>query len=264
MRTTSIFVGSGGILVGGLSILFFWLYQGSNPSEVVPDYTVSQARMNDEGMLYEERSGIATQAEIPRVVLPESMSIPAVPFTMQAPNGEWSDPLFQDGCEEASLIMAAAWVNGTALTKAGVKRGIRDLSAFEVKQFGQAVDASLADTQFLLNTYFGITTSELRTAVVIDDIKRAVAEGKIVIVPTDGRKLKNPNFKQPGPARHMLVIVGYDADAKEFIVNDPGTRKGEGYRYPEDVLYEAILDYPTGNHVPVTSTDKGMLAVGKK
>ena len=96
-----------------------------------------------------------------------------------------------------------------------------------------------------------------------EDIKKALSENRLVIVPTDGQKLKNPNFTQPGPPRHMLVIVGYDDTTREFITNDPGTRKGEGYRYSQDVLYEAILDYPTGKHLPVTSSDKVMLTVGE-
>ena len=32
-----------------------------------------------------------------------------VPFTSQAPLAEWDDPLQQDGCEEASSLMAASW-----------------------------------------------------------------------------------------------------------------------------------------------------------
>jgi hypothetical protein len=114
----------------------------------------------------------------------------------------------------------------------------------------------------MLDQYYGVM-GEIQTDISIADIQEALANHRIVIVPTDGRKLKNPNFKQPGPTHHMVVIIGYDQQTKELITNDPGTRKGEGYRYPEMVLYSAILDYATGNHVPVTSTAKVMLTVGK-
>ena len=59
----------------------------------------------------------------------------------------------------------------------------------------------------------------------------------------------------------MLVVTGYDAEKKEFITNDPGTRKGAGYRYPEQVLFDAIREYPTGKHVPITINRKAMIIV---
>lgn len=197
------------------------------------------------------------------VIVPPAFLIPAVPFTVQAPLGQWQDPIYQDACEEASLAMARAWVQGKKLTKEGSTEEIKKLTLFERKKFGQAVDTSIEDTAWLLENYHGIRTGSVERGITIDDIKRALASEKIVIVPTDGRKLKNPNFKQPGPTRHMLVITGYESEKKIFIVNDPGTRKGEGYQYGEAVLYDAIIDYETGNHVPLTSTDKVMLVIGK-
>ena len=35
-----------------------------------------------------------------------------VPFSSQAPLSDWSDPKQQDACEEASALMAMAWVEG--------------------------------------------------------------------------------------------------------------------------------------------------------
>lgn len=194
-------------------------------------------------------------------VLPKQHLISAVPFTVQAPFAEWSNPIFQDACEEASIIMAQAWVEGTSLTKEQAKKDIEALAKYEKKQFGHAVDTSIEDTRSLLRDSLGVKNSEVQRGVTIADIQEALASERLVIIPTDGRKLKNPNFKQPGPSRHMLVIVGYDTETKEFIVNDPGTRKGEGYRYNQAVLYDAMLDYPTGKHAEAKSTDKVMLTV---
>lgn len=196
-------------------------------------------------------------------LLPEAYSIPDVPFTVQAPSGQWGDPIFQDACEEASVIMAEAWVRGSILTPAGVTEEIGQLAAWQKKIFGHSVDTSITDTARMLKEYYGVTAVSVETAVTLDAIQRALASDQVVIVPTDGRKLKNPNFTAPGPPRHMLVIVGYDTLAGEFITNDPGTRRGEGYRYPEATLYDAILDYPTGRHAEATSTDKVMLTVGR-
>src|SRR3989344_6679608 len=61
----------------------------------------------------------ATFTPTPRTsvtVYPKTSSTSAVlltvPFAAQAPFGEWSDPRQQDGCEEASTIMAMHWVRG--------------------------------------------------------------------------------------------------------------------------------------------------------
>lgn len=196
-------------------------------------------------------------------LLPPKVLIADVPFTVQAPDGQWSDPLFQDACEEASLLMADAWIRDIVLTKKESTERISSLAQYQKKLRGHSVDTSIDDTARLLKDFFEVTTGVVERGITVRDIKEVLANQQIVIVPTDGRKLKNPNFKQPGPSRHMLVLVGYDDATKEFMTNDPGTRKGEGYRYDQAVLFDAILDYATGRHEEVTSTDKVMLWVAR-
>src|SRR4051812_4227943 len=54
--------------------------------------------------------------------LPPRILLVGVPFTAQAPYGEWNDPKYGDGCEEASILMAAYWAKGqTSLPKATAK-----------------------------------------------------------------------------------------------------------------------------------------------
>lgn len=195
--------------------------------------------------------------------VPESSLIAGVPFTVQAPFGEWDDPISQNGCEEASLVMAEHWLSGKTLTKEIVKREIAALASYEKKRLGHSIDTSAEDTLKLFQDYYDIAAGEVRTDIGLADIGEALAAGSIVIVPADGRKLQNPYFTQPGPTTHMLVIFGYDAKTREFIVNDPGTRHGAGYRYDEDILYGAILDYPTGDHLPIRSVRKSMIVIGK-
>ena len=74
-----------------------------------------------------------------------------------------------------------------------------------------------------------------------EDLEKYLSLGNPIIVPAAGRLLGNPNFKAPGPLYHNLVLVGYDGET--IITNDPGTRKGEGYQYNLDVLYNAIHDF---------------------
>lgn len=231
--------------------------------EVADIQTPTPALQPVVSMLPSEES-IVVEAESEPVIplpAPKEYRIKEVPFTVQAPYAEWSNPIFQDACEEASLIMAAAWIEEKSLTKEGSKQTIAALAAYQTELRGHAIDTSIEDTRDLLKNFFEIETAIVQRDVTIDDIKEVLRTDSLVIVPTDGRKLKNPNFTAPGPPRHMLVIVGYDDVTNEFIVNDPGTRKGEGYRYQQSVLFDAILDYPTGDHVAATSTDKVMLTV---
>lgn len=198
---------------------------------------------------------------VPVPVIPTHHLIVGVPFTVQAPSANWSDPVFQDACKEASILMASTWVSGMTLTPRIAEARISALAQYQVKRFGHAVDTSIVDTESILHGFLMVETTEIKRGITATDIREALADERIVIVPTDGRKLKNPNFRAPGPPRHMLVIVGYDTVTDEFIVNDPGTRKGEGYRYPTAVIMDAILDYETGKHAPATSIDKVMLTV---
>lgn len=247
------------ILGGALGTFFFF------PGEMLPEEEATVSPGAEMPVVTEKKV-----VEVPTVPAPiikpklsESVSIPNVPFTVQAPLGEWHDPMFQDACEEASIIMVSAWRSGTSLTKEGAKKEIQALAQLQKKEFGHSIDTSIEDTRWLLQEFFAVDTSSVERGITIESMKEALAAERVVIVPTDGRKLKNPYFKQPGPTRHMLVIIGYDTTTQEFIVHDPGTRQGEGYRYDFDVLYEAILDYPTGDHVPATSADKVMLTVGR-
>lgn len=196
--------------------------------------------------------------------LPAKYYIENVPFSPQAPFARWSDPRQQDACEEMSAALAVYWARGKKLTKAEAEKTILDIAKFEAKKYKNYRDTSAADTaKRIIKEYFGHTNYEIRNNITINDIKTALSENKIVIVPTNGQWLKNPNFKRPGPERHMVVIRGYDSAKKTFTTNDPGTRKGENYIYNEKVLYNAIRDYPTGNHAPIKGVKKNMIVVWK-
>jgi hypothetical protein len=79
----------------------------------------------------------------------------------------------------------------------------------------------------------------------------------------NGQKLGNPYFSGAGPERHMLLVRGYDPIKKQFITNDPGTKRGENYRYSESTIMNSILVYPTGYHEPTDESLKGMIVVKK-
>lgn len=200
------------------------------------------------------------------IAAPEPAEYPllGVPFLSQAPFGDWQDPRQQDGCEEASVIMAMAWARGRTFNREDGLEKIFVLAAFQEENYGTYHDTSVADTiERLFFGYYDYPGASIREDITIADIKDELRRGRLIIVPADGQALGNPHFTAPGPERHMLVIKGYAPDKREFITNDPGTRNGESYRYAEAVLYNAVRDYPTGDHEPITAARKNMIVVEK-
>jgi hypothetical protein len=187
-----------------------------------------------------------------------------VPFFCQAPQANWADQRQQDGCEEASLLMAHAWLAKTALNAAEAEAEIIALSDWIQTVYYSGTEAfipdqSIADTALIFARYYGHRDWEVKRNITAGDIRAELASGNLVIVPTNGRLLANPNFTAPGPITHMLVITGYAGGA--FLTNDPGTRRGKGFPYPYEHLMNAIYDYPTGHHVPYVKTPTVMLVV---
>jgi hypothetical protein len=206
------------------------------------------------------------EAKTPKTQAPEAQKVVQdVPFLSQAPSAQWDDPIFQDGCEEASLLMAYAWSSGEPLpSQAQAEQKIRELSALAEKKFGPGVyDTSAEDTAQIFREYFKSQAITVQYDIALEDIHQALNDNKLVIVPANGQKLGNPNFTQPGPEHHMLVVIGYDPETEEFITNDPGTRRGASYRYPRETLFAAIRDYPTGHHESSSEETKTLLIVSK-
>lgn len=191
-----------------------------------------------------------------------------VPFVVQAPFGNWQDPIFQNGCEEAAMIMAFEWTEGTlAISAEEAQDEIRKLTTFEDKTFGYNTDTDIYDMQKIFQNYFKYQKIKTQENIKLEDIKNEIQKGNIVLVPSFGRALGNPNYTTPGPVTHMLVIIGYDPDAKKFITNDSGTKRGKDYQYSENVLFDAIWSYPSGPKLPDPpqgTLKKGMLVVEAK
>jgi len=187
-----------------------------------------------------------------------------VPFFAQAPFGQWENPIYQNACEEASLLMADLWIKGIeSISKQEVTDELKKIADFEQGKYGNFYDTSMADTAQLMRDYFNYNNIEVKEDIGIDDIINELLNGNLVITPMNGQILGNPNYTPPGPAEHMLSIIGYDFRTKEFITNDVGTRQGEKFRYDQDVLWRAIRDYPTGNKEPILEINKVMLVVKK-
>ncbi|MFH1537205.1 MAG: C39 family peptidase [Patescibacteria group bacterium] len=187
-----------------------------------------------------------------------------VPFTPQAPYAEWDDDRFQDGCEEASVLMAMHWVNDDPLTKQKAKSAIIDMSAYQQENFGNYHDTDAADTiERLFKGYYKYDKVRVGYNFSVNDVKEELFANNLVLIPTNGRLLNNPYYTHPGPETHMLVIRGYDPKTNQFITNDPGTKRGEEYSYNVDTVLNAAIDYPTGNHDPIIEIKRAMIVVEK-
>lgn len=161
-----------------------------------------------------------------------------VAFVQQAPFGKW-DVVHEETCEEASMIMADKYFRQQALNETIGEQEIQKIVAWENKN-NYAVDLTASETVRVLRDYYGLS-ARLSRDVTVDRIKYELFKGNVVIIPAAGRLLGNPNFKAPGPIYHMLLIKGYNDT--EFITNDPGTRKGNSYKYPYERLINAIHDW---------------------
>ena len=183
----------------------------------------------------------------------------SVPFTSQAPLGNWAQP-WQDFCEEASVVMAVHFVWGAALTSKLAEMEMQIIKQYQQIVFKKYKDTSAGETASILTNLFGF--KNIRTQIIRsgDEIKKELTTGNIVIAPTAGRMLKNPNFTPPGPLYHMLVIRGFDDERGTFTTNDPGTRRGNGFVYPQSRLFDAIHDWNGGD---IVNGAKKIIVIGK-
>ncbi len=164
----------------------------------------------------------------------------AVPFTSQAPTANWAQP-FQDACEEASLIMVEYYYENKKMPdKLAVEQMILDMVDWQVQNWGVHGELPVSQEADLALAMYNQKT-EIVNNLTVEKIKDFLRQGRPVIVPADGKKLDNPNFRNGGPVYHMLVIKGFTGD--KFITNDPGTRLGADFIYTQDNLMYSLADW---------------------
>jgi hypothetical protein len=194
----------------------------------------------------------------------QTVYIDSVPFTPQAPLANWQDQRQQDGCEEASALMAVKWARGEKLNKTESLKYITEISDYLLNKYGEYRDISATDTiTWIFNDYFSYDKVSLKKDITIDQIIYELNQGNLVLAPMNGQIMNNPYFTPPGPSRHMILIHGYDDENNLFITHDPGTKYGKNYQYDQESLFEAIRDYPTGYHELIKVIEKNVIIVEK-
>ena len=85
----------------------------------------------------------------------------AVPFTPQAPTGNW-DQLHNEACEEASAIMAGAYFSGDTrkvIPAIEVEKEISTLTQWEESHFGYHLDTTALETAEMIRSVYGLKAS---------------------------------------------------------------------------------------------------------
>jgi hypothetical protein len=183
----------------------------------------------------------------------------SVPFTIQAPDGQWIEP-WEEGCEEAALLMADAFMRGSTaeiMPVAETKSKIQQMVDWQVERLGSHRDIGADEMAMVAREYLGYKAVRVKHNATLEDIRNELRQGRPVIVPAAGRLLNNPYFTPPGPIYHVFIITGFDGD--QFIVNENGTRQGRSYTYSSTVLESALHDYRAGE--PIVTGDMAYLVL---
>ncbi len=167
-----------------------------------------------------------------------------VPFFPQAPEADWSLP-WQETCEEAAITLAYHYASGNAVDKQQFTNELLGLVDWENEHFGDYKHTNVAQTAEMLKGYFKFSDYRILDNPSVEDLKGELSQGHVIVAPFAGRELKNPFYKGEGPLYHMTVLRGYDE--KNFITNDVGTKRGENFIYPYEIIMGAMHEWHDKN-----------------
>jgi len=207
------------------------------------DITESEVETEQENLANLEAQKIAEDADSASVKedVTESQFIDwPVPFAMQAPFSNWDMP-YQEMCEEAALVLSYKYFSSEPLDKSIMDQELKKIRDWESEKWGIYTDSTVQEIKEMGEAVFNLNI-EISEEVTIESIKENLRKNYLVLVPTAGRELGNPFFKQPGPLYHVLVVRGFTDNS--FIVNDVGIGKGEGYKYKFQTVINAAHDLP--------------------
>lgn len=164
-----------------------------------------------------------------------------VPFVPQAPQKNW-DVYHEDYCEEASLLMVKLFKNKQTMTIDQMETELAAIRDWQMATFGYFESTNVAEMVRIAREYFKFSNVRVVDNPTYEQIRAEVAAGRPVVIPANGKALKNPRFKNGGPAFHVLVVRGFTENG-DFITNDPGTQFGTNWVYKRDLFMAAIHDW---------------------
>lgn len=166
----------------------------------------------------------------------------SIPFTPQAPTGNWED---NKDCEEASIAMVKAYYEGkrVSVRPPDAVESIKKLNDWEKANLGFYRDTGAEDTARMAREVYGFRTNIIADYTA-EDLKKEIRAGNPILLPINAGLLNNPKYVGQEPFYHMFVIKGYSDDL--FIVNDPGTESGSDNVYSFETLWNAAADWNQG------------------
>ncbi len=165
-----------------------------------------------------------------------------VPYTSQAPTGDWSEP-WKNACEETSIYMVSSFYTDNTIKRDEAIKHIKEIIATKNKEFHVSADESLEKISELIKLLGFPWSTEIVINPSLEDIKKELAGNRPIIAPVFAPALQ---YKAGGPDYHVVVITGYDDNSSEFIVNDPALAKGTRFKYT--VFMKAIHDLNQKNY----------------
>ncbi|OGH70461.1 MAG: hypothetical protein A3C90_04125 [Candidatus Magasanikbacteria bacterium RIFCSPHIGHO2_02_FULL_51_14] len=170
------------------------------------------------------------------------------PFTSQAPFGDWSEP-WHNACEEATILMVDFEYADKPIDPEIAREQLLKIFRIKNNAFGMSYDENAEQIARIVNDFFPWEARVIEGPS-LDDLKYEIDGGRPVIVPVYGRALENPYFTNGGPVYHTVILSGYDDAAREFITQDPGTRRGQDFRYSFDTIFDAMHDFVPNGGTP--------------
>lgn len=188
--------------------------------------------------------------------LPSSKNID-VPFSSQAPAGNWSEP-WKNACEETSIYMVSSFYADDTIKRDEAIKRIKEIIAAKNEEFNVSADESLERIAELIELLGLPWTTEIVKNPSIEDVKKQLAGNQPIIAPVFAPALR---YSVGGPDYHVMVMTGYDDKTGEFIVNDPAFKNGKGIRFKYDLFMKAIHDLNSKNY---TAGTKALLFTKKE
>ena len=236
------FFGLGLVAAVGIAAGVYFAFFGAGPqvTYVTPD------------LVPIDNTTSGTPSDQPPVNLPVAVSLP-VPFTPQAPLGNWADR--QHTCEEASLVMVDRYLHGDH-SGTLIDAHTADSAINQVTTWKPAQDLTTQQVGEVAQKYMGWAYKVLDSSRI--NMKDQLALGRPLIFGVRTHGLGNANYpgyrdhyEQTGwSVSHYLVVTGYD-QSDTYILNDPGLTRGHGYHITYDQLMHAVDDldqaYPSLN-----------------
>lgn len=235
------------VVGGGYFVVKSQKYQKESVPDAVDISKVLQSETQQSALL------IPGETQQTQRKLPDSLNL-KMTFYSQAPFGNWDYP-WQEACEEASILLVANTYFDHNWIREDFNDQILKLVEWEKKRFGSYEHTNVDQTAAMIDEYLGLK-SVIHEDPTFDDVKKAVAEGHLVVMTFAGKKLGNPFYTNGGPNYHAMVIKGYKLGEK-IITADVGTKRGEDYVYSWETVDAALHDYAE----PIENGAKRMIEV---